>query len=68
MAQELGTGWATGVHPDDLDRAVGYCNSAFEKREPFEMEFRLKHADDSYGWIVDTGIPRFADNGEFEVI
>jgi len=30
------------------------------------MEFRLRRADGSYGWIADTGIPRFTPDGEFE--
>lgn len=66
MEQELGLGWAAGVHPDDLDRSVEYCNQAFAARRQFEMEFRLRRADGSYGWIADTGIPCFSANGEFE--
>ena len=30
------------------------------------MEFRLRRTDGSYGWIADTGIPRFTPDGEFE--
>lgn len=66
MEQELGLGWAAGVHPDDLQRCVAYCSEAFNARRTFEMEFRLRRADGSYGWIADTGIPRFNDQGEFE--
>jgi PAS domain S-box-containing protein len=66
LQQELGLGWAEGVHPDDLDRCVAYCNAAFAERRPFEMEFRLRRADGTYGWIADTGIPRFDAAGEFE--
>lgn len=66
MEQELGLGWAAGMHPDDLDRCVAYCNAAFAARRPFEMEFRLRRADGGYGWIADTGIPRFNAAGEFE--
>jgi PAS domain S-box-containing protein len=66
MQQELGLGWAEGMHPDDLERCVAYCNAAFAARRPFEMEFRLRRADGSYGWIADTGIPRFNAAGDFE--
>lgn len=66
LEQELGLGWVEGVHPDDIDRCVAYCNAAFAARRPFEMELRLRRADGSYGWIADTGIPRFNDAGEFE--
>lgn len=66
LEQELGIGWAEGVHPDDLKVSVEKCNTAFAKREAFDMEFRLRRADGSYGWIADTGIPRFTDDGKFE--
>ena len=66
LQQELGLGWADGVHPEDLEISVKICNSAFNQREAFEMEFRLRRADGTYGWIVDSGIPRFTDDGEFE--
>ena len=66
LQQELGLGWAAGVHPDDLDRCVRYCNEAFAARRAFEMEFRLRRADGRYGWIADTGIPRFDAAGRFE--
>jgi PAS domain S-box-containing protein len=65
MQQEVGDGWAQGVHPDD----VGYClqiyRSAFDERRSFEMEYRLRRHDGEYRWILDTGAPRFASNGEF---
>jgi len=66
MEQELGLGWADGMHPDDLDKSVQCCSEAFNARRTFEMEFRLRRGDGSYGWIADTGIPRFNDKGEFE--
>ncbi|MDH5694339.1 MAG: PAS domain S-box protein, partial [Gammaproteobacteria bacterium] len=65
LDQELGIGWSEGVHPDDIDKSVLLCQSAFDRREQFEMEFRLRRSDGEYGWIADTGIPRFTDAGEF---
>ena len=65
MAQELGTGWLTGIHPDDQEYCFNYCNTALLARQTFEIEFRLRRADGSYGWVVDTGIPLFDVNGEF---
>ncbi len=66
LKQELGTGWSEGVHPDDLAQSLALCTDAFSSRRPFEMEFRLRRADGSYGWIADTGIPSFTPEGEFE--
>ena len=63
--EEWGDGWATGVHPDDYDRAVAIWLGAFAKRTPFEMEYRLLNAKGEYRWIADYGRPFFAPDGEF---
>lgn len=65
MEQELGFGWIDGMHPDDRQRCATFCQSAFDGRQRFDMEFRLRRADGTYGWIADTGTPRFDNNGEF---
>ncbi len=63
--QEQGTGWTEGVHPDDLKRCIDTYVEAFEKREKFSMEYRLRHRDGEYRWIQDNGCPRFDSEGEF---
>jgi PAS domain S-box-containing protein len=65
MAQEAGSGWTEGVHPDDLPACLETYRLAFEAHVPFLMEYRLRHADGGYRWIVDTGVPQFAEEGEF---
>lgn len=65
MQQELGEGWATGVHPDDLERCLSTYVTAFDARQDFEMEYRLRRRDGEYRWIVDYGVPRFGSNGSF---
>lgn len=65
LEQELGDGWAEGVHPDDLRRCVEIYTAAFDKREKFSMEYRLHHASGEYRSIQDDGAPRFSSDGEF---
>lgn len=65
MEQELGFGWAEGVHPDDYDRCVAIYIGAFDRREVFEMEYRLRRADGAWRWIFDRGVPYSDDAGVF---
>jgi PAS domain S-box-containing protein len=65
MEEELGEGWAAGVHPDDLDRCLKTYSTEFDARSEFTMEYRLRRYDGEYRWIVDRGVPRFESGGTF---
>ncbi|MDM7944597.1 MAG: PAS domain S-box protein [Hydrogenophaga sp.] len=63
LEQEVGEGWLMGMHPDDQAQCRATYFSAFEDREPFSMEHRLRHHSGEYRWLLAQGRPRFdADN------
>ena len=65
LEQEAGDGWASGVHPDDLERCVNTYMEHFHHRKAFEMEYRLRRFDGEWRWINDRGTPYFDAQGTF---
>ncbi|MDQ6727626.1 MAG: PAS domain-containing protein [Actinomycetota bacterium] len=51
-AEEAQAGWPDSIHPDDRAHFGQVCHGAFERREPFEVEYRLRRADGEYRWIL----------------
>jgi PAS domain S-box-containing protein len=65
LEQELGDGWAEGVHPDDVEHCVSYYLDHFSRREPFEMEYRLRRHDGEYRKLFDRAVPFTNEAGDF---
>ncbi len=61
LKQELGDGWAEGIHKADLKKCLNVYNTSFQNRQAFEIEYRLKRFDGQYRWINDRGVPFFEE-------
>jgi len=62
---EMGSGWTDGVHREDLAHCLETYSTAFDRRAPFRMTYRLRRNDGEYRWILDQGVPRFELDGSF---
>lgn len=64
-ADELGQGWARGLHPDDRPGCLAKYRQAFSSRQTLQMEFRLRHRDGGFRWMSSHAGPVFDGRGEF---
>src|SRR5271166_6507039 len=65
LEDALGEGWPQFVHPDDREALFKAFHSAFEHKQEFAHEYRLRHKDGSYRWVRDSGSPRFDGHHRF---
>jgi PAS domain S-box-containing protein len=65
IQQELGEGWVSNLHPDDLHRHLKTYADAFDKKQKFTSEYRLRRHDGQYRWMLDQSVPRFLEDGAF---
>jgi PAS domain S-box-containing protein len=65
LEAELGNGWVDGVHNEDVKRCLETYTQAFDQRQAFSMEYRVRRNDGEYRWIFDIGVPRFSRDNSF---
>ena len=57
--------WQSRVHPDDLDRCLKTVRTFIEKPWPdYDLEFRFRHKDGTYRWILAQASLVRDDQGE----
>ena len=62
LSEELGNGWAEGLHPDDRDVCLETYLKAFSARCPFRVQYRVQRAGGEFGWIENAGTPLIEDS------
>jgi len=65
ISDEIGSGWAEGIHAEDFQRCMSLYVQAFVERKRFSMEYRLRRHDGEYRWVYDQGAPLFEADGRF---
>lgn len=65
LGQEMERGWLESVHPSHQDLVEKLLNWHFNVRTPFSAEYQLRRYDGNYRWVVNNGVPRVDENGQF---
>lgn len=65
LESQIGNAWVDLVDPDDRERCFDTYAQAFEHRQPFSVEYRLRRRDGEFRWVLDNGVPRFSPDGSF---
>jgi PAS domain S-box-containing protein len=58
-----GEGWNGMFHPDDRDRAWAVWRHSLETGEPYQIEYRLRHASGEYRWVLGRARPVRDEDG-----
>jgi PAS domain S-box-containing protein len=62
---ELGFGWLSEMHEDDVATSMAIFESAFSGRRPVQLEYRQRRHDGAYRRMLSRGVPRFDVDGAF---
>ncbi|CAG1773050.1 hypothetical protein BAC2_03469, partial [uncultured bacterium] len=65
LDDEMNDGWLDGVHAEDSQRVSDMLADALLARQDFSLEYRLRASDGEYRWVLDHGVARFSERGEF---
>ncbi|WP_139925610.1 PAS domain-containing protein [Hymenobacter sp. DG01] len=65
-SEALGMGWLQAIHPEDVAKTTEVFLEANARQTSFTLLYRQRRHDGQYRWAIDTGLPRFNAQGEFE--
>jgi two-component system, NtrC family, sensor kinase len=58
--------WADLISPEDRIQVIPAIRAAIAQRQPFSVEYRVRHADGSWRWMCDRGQAIYSDQGQIE--
>jgi diguanylate cyclase (GGDEF)-like protein/PAS domain S-box-containing protein len=61
----LGHGWLSAIHHDDVKRVSAEVTGAGRARRPVQNDFRIVRPDGDVRWVLNAGMPRYDDAGQF---
>lgn len=64
-SEEKDKGWTASIHPYDIQNTLDDLEEAVNNKEKFEISYRLKRKDGNYRYMLETGIPRVSNGGNF---
>jgi PAS domain S-box-containing protein len=61
-----GEGWNDMFHPEDQDRAWAVWRQSLDTGEPYNIEYRLRHFDGTYRWVLGRALPVRDERGAIQ--
>ncbi|QNE33554.1 PAS domain-containing protein [Sphingomonas sp. NBWT7] len=61
-----GKGWNDMFHPEDRERAWQVWRDCLATGEPYQIEYRLRHFDGTYRWVLGRALPIRDDAGTIQ--
>ncbi len=58
-----GEGWNDVFHPEDQERAWTIWRRSLTTGEPYQIEYRLRHFDGTYRWVLGRALPIRDEDG-----
>ena len=53
----LGWAWMEALHPDDREPTRQFWTESVAGRQPYDVEYRIRRGDGTYGWFKTRGTP-----------
>ena len=58
--------WLQDIHPADRSRCRSIHAEMLRSLSPYALDYRLRHVDQSYRWVMERAVPVTAPDGRFD--